>query len=180
MKQQHLTFLYGIILVLSTSMIIIPIADYRVGEGHSIAFQSADPSGKFKIMTGNVRYSADNPSASSFNLSIAVNSINTGNGMMNKKALTKEWFDQPSFPKIEFQSTSVYKDANGVLQIKGVMTLKGVKRTFVIPASVSGNPSKYVFKGSFYVNRIEFGVGKKSATVPDKMKIIYELPIVKK
>jgi hypothetical protein len=55
-----------------------------------------------------------------------------------------------------------------------------IAKEYTIPAKVSGSSSKYTFKGTFYVNRIDFKVGKKSETVPDKMKIVYELPVSKK
>lgn len=179
MKRYYFTIIYGLIIIASSSMVIIPNDDYKVAVGHSIAFKSADPSGKFKTISGEVSYSSANPTSSKFNLRIPVNSINTGNGLMNKKAMTKEWFDQATYPEIKFKSTSVTKDSKGVLQIKGTLSLKGISKEYIIAASVSGNASKYVFKGTFYVDRLSFKVGKKSETVPDKMKIIYELPVSK-
>jgi hypothetical protein len=38
---------------------------------------------------------------------------------------------------------------------------------------------KIVFKGNFSVNRLEYGVGKKSDVVPGVMKIKFEVPAVK-
>jgi polyisoprenoid-binding protein YceI len=180
MKRYFFFMGYGIALMLSTSMAFAPMGDYEVTKGHSIAFKSADPSGKFKSITGTVSYSSSAPSGATFDLVIPVDSISTGNGLMNKKAMTKEWFDQSTYPNIKFKSTSVTKDDKGQLQIKGNLTIKGVTKEYTVPASVSGSEAKYLFKGTFYVNRIDFGVGKKSETVPDKMKIVYELPVVKK
>jgi len=179
MKKSLLFIVYIGLMVTSTSIALIPTDDFKVTEGHSIAFKSADPSGKFKEISGDVSYNASSPTSSTFNLKIPVNTISTGNGMMNKKAMTKEWFDEETYPSIKFKSTSVTKDGKGDLQIKGDLTLKGISKECTIPASVSGSGSKITFKGTFYVNRIDFKVGKKSETVPDKMKIVYELPVSK-
>lgn len=180
MKKVLLPIVYLGLLVASTSLVIAPTGDFEVTEGHSIAFKSADPSGKFTDITGDVTYVSGSPTEATFNLKIPVNTISTGNGMMNKKALTKEWFEEEIYPNIKFKSTSVTKDEKGELQIKGDLTIKGTTKEYTIPAKVSGSASKYTFKGTFYVNRIDFKVGKKSETVPDKMKIVYELPVSKK
>ena len=180
MKKALLPIVYLGLLVSSTSLVIAPAGDFEVTEGHSIAFKSADPSGKFTDITGDVTYVSGSPTEATFNLKIPVNTISTGNGMMNKKALTKEWFEEETYPNIKFKSTSVTRDEKGELQIKGELTIKGTTKEYTIPAKVSGSASKYTFKGTFYVNRIDFKVGKKSETVPDKMKIVYELPVSKK
>lgn len=180
MNKALLPFVYVGLLIAATSVVIVPSGDYEVTEGHSIAFKSVDPSGKFTDISGDVTYNPGSPTEATFNLKIPVNTISTGNGMMNKKALTKEWFEEETYPNIKFKSTSVTKDDKGELQIKGDLTIKGTTKEYTVPAKVTGSSSKYTFKGTFYVNRIDFKVGKKSETVPDKMKIVYELPVSKK
>lgn len=171
--------MYVGLMVLSTSIALIPLDNFKVSSGHSIAFKSADPSGKFTEINGDVSYESSNFAECSFDLKIPVNTLSTGNGMMNKKAMTEEWFNEASYPYIKFKSSKVIKDGNG-MKIIGDLTIKGITKEYTIPATVSGNASKYTFKGTFYVNRIEFKVGKKSESVPDKMKVIYSLPITKK
>jgi polyisoprenoid-binding protein YceI len=180
MKKHVLLTIYLLLFFIATSMCFAPMGDFEVTDGHSIAFKSAHPSGKFTDISGDVTYSSDNPTSSTFSLKIPVNTISTGNGLMNKKALTKEWFEESTYPNIKFKSTSVTKDEKGDLQIKGDLTIKGVSKEYTIPATVSGSSAKYTFKGTFYVNRIDFKVGKKSETVPDKMKVVYELPVSRK
>ncbi|MBM3165755.1 MAG: YceI family protein [Bacteroidetes bacterium] len=180
MKNHRYWIIYVALFLTATSLCFAPTGDYEVTEGHSIAFKSADPSGKFTDISGDVTYSSDNPTAATFNLKIPVNTISTGNGLMNKKALTKEWFEESTYPNMKFKSTSVTKDEKGELQIKGDLTVKGITKEYTIPAAVSGSATKYTFKGTFYVNRLDFKVGKKSQTVPDKMKVVYELPVSQK
>lgn len=172
-----LTVLYLAMFALSGFMMYLPGDKYTVAEGHSIAFKSADPSGKFTKITGSVQYSEDNVAATKFNLTIPVNSLSTGNGLMNKKAMTDEWFDQATYPNITFVSTSVVKNKDGNLSIDGIMTVKGVSKNYNIAAAVTKKGKKILFSGTFPVNRISFGVGKKSESVPDIMKVSYTLPV---
>lgn len=180
MKKFILPVFYFALIVGSVSMALAPTADYEVTKGHSIAFKSAHPSGKFTSISGDVSYASSAPTSATFDLKIPVDSISTGNGLMNKKAMTKEWFDKANYPNIKFKSKSVTKDENGNLSIKGDLTIKGTTKEYTIPAKVTGSSAKYIFSGNFYVNRIDFKVGKKSESVPDKMKIEYELPVSKK
>jgi polyisoprenoid-binding protein YceI len=99
--------------------------------------------------------------------------------MMNKKAQTEEWFDAKKYPEIKFKSTKVEKKENE-LSITGDLTIRGITKTYTIPASYSKSGEKITFKGKFNVYRIEFKVGKKSDAVPDVMKVSFVVPADKK
>ena len=98
-----------VLTVLSTSIAWMPSAHYEVSDGYAIDFKSKDPSGSFKTMDGSVEFDEANIDATQFNLKIDVKSISTGNGMMNKKSQTAEWFDATKFPFAKFKSTKVVK-----------------------------------------------------------------------
>jgi polyisoprenoid-binding protein YceI len=180
MKKIAINFLYFGLLGLSTSIALIPSDHFIVSDkGHSIDFKSKDPSGSFDEINGEIDFDENNIGSSKFNLKIDVSSINTGNGMMNKKAQTEEWFDAKKFPEMKFKSTKVEKKENE-LAITGDLTIRGITKTYTIPATYSKSGDKLTFKGKFNVNRIEFKVGKKSEAVPDIMKVSFVLPADKK
>lgn len=180
MKKTLVSILYFTLLGLSTSVALIPTDHFVVSaKGHSIDFKSKDPSGSFKEMSGDIDFDEKNLDACKFNLKIDVSSIDTGNGMMNKKSQIEEWFDAKKHPEIKFKSTKVEKKGNDYLII-GDLTMKGTTKVYSIPASVSNSGSKITFKGTFNVNRIDFKVGHKSDIVPDIMKISYVVPADKK
>jgi polyisoprenoid-binding protein YceI len=174
------SIIYFALLGLTTSLSFIPSDHFLVADkGHSIEFKSKDPSGSFDEITGDIDFDENNVGASKFNLKIEVNSINTGNGMMNKKSQTEEWFDAKKYPDIKFKSTKVEK-IDKELIITGDLTIRGITKTYSIPADYSKSGNKITFKGKFNVNRIEFKVGKKSDVVPDIMKISFVVPADKK
>ncbi len=153
--------------------------DYTFKEGFTIAFKSKDPSGEFKKAKGSIKFDEDDLANSKFDLTIDVNSINTGNSMQNKKAQTSEWFEAEKFPNIKFVSSKVEKSGEGY-SITGKLTMKGVTKEKKIPATVSKSGNDLTFSGKFTVNRIDYGVGHKSDAVPDLMNISYSIPVTEK
>jgi len=179
MKKVIFVVFYGFAFLVSLGFSLIPPDAYEVSSGYSIGFKSADPSGNFKTLTGTVEYDSDNVANTKFNFKIPVSSINTGNGSRDKKAQTEEWFDSKKYPNITFVSSKVEKNGSS-LSITGNLTIKGVTKKYTILATVAESGNKITFKGSFKVNRIEFGVGKKSDVVPDYMNVSFVVPATKK
>lgn len=153
--------------------------DYTFKEGFTIAFKSKDPSGEFKKAKGTIKFDQDDLANSKFEISIDVNSINTGNSMQNKKAQTSEWFEASKYPTIKFVSSKVEKSGDAY-SITGKLTMKGVTKEKKIPATVSKSGNDLTFSGKFTVNRIDYGVGRKSDAVPDIMNISYSIPVTEK
>ena len=178
MKKSISTFGLVALTALSTSLAWMPSAHYEVTDGYAIDFKSKDPSGSFKTMDGTVEFDEANIEATQFNLKIDVKSISTGNGMMNKKSQTAEWFDGTKFPFAKFKSTKVTKKG-AELSIVGDLTIKGITKQYTIPATYTKNGDQLSFKGTFNVNRMEFKVGKKSEIVPDLMKVSFQVPVKK-
>lgn len=166
-------------ILLTSAMYVSPTQDFKIADGYSIAFKSKDPSGVFKTMKGTIKFVETDLASSKFDLTFVVSSISTGNGMMNKKALTAEWFDATKYPDIKFTSTKVVKSGSDY-SVTGKLTIKGITKEKSIPLKATKVGSGYTFSGSFGVNRMDFKVGKKSDAVPDVMNISYSIPVLKK
>jgi polyisoprenoid-binding protein YceI len=167
----------GSILMISAAMSLTAPA-YSIKTGYNIEFKSKHPSGVFKVLKGTVSFDEDDLVTSKFSLLIPVSSISTGNGMMNKKAQTEEWFNADKYPDIKFVSSKIEKSSEG-FNILGSLTIKGISKEKKIPVKVTKNGTDLTFSGSFSVNRADFKVGSKSDAVPDIMNITYTLPVSK-
>ena len=178
MKNIFESILFFAFLIVSAAFTFLPIDHYVVSSGYTIGFVSADPSGSFTSMSGDIYFDDADLVNSKFNLSIDVSTISTGNGMRNKKAQTSEWFNATTYPNIKFKSTSIVKSTTGYL-ITGDLTMRGITKTYSIPAVKTKSGNTITFSGSFSVDRIEFKVGKKSTVVPDKMVVTYVVPATK-
>lgn len=167
------------LLLLTSATITLTPQDYKVKEGYTIAFKSKDPSGIFKDSKGSFKFDENDLSNSSINLTFKVSSISTGNGMMNKKAQTEEWFDAEKNPEIKFESTKITKNGED-FNVIGNLTIKGITKSKKVPMKVVKSGNDLILSGAFGVNRIEYKVGKKSDAVPDVMNINYSIPVTKK
>ena len=164
-----------ILLVGSAATISSVSSSVKINDGHSIKFESKDPTGEFKVMKGTIKFDEDDLANAKFDLSFEVASISTGNGMKNKKALTAEWFDAAKHPQITYVSSKVEKSGNDYM-VTGMLKMKGTSKEYKVPLKVTKKGKELTFTGSFKVNRIDFKVGKKSQAVPDFMNISYSIP----
>jgi polyisoprenoid-binding protein YceI len=179
MKQFILPLVSGIFFLSSAFYVVKSAPDYSFKEGYKIGFKSKDPSGEFTKMSGTVKFDESDLANSKFDLSFDVNSISTGNGMKNKKAMTAEWFEASKYPTIKYVSSKIEKSGSDYL-VKGKLTIKGTTKEVDVPLKVSKSGNDLSFSGDFKVNRIDFKVGKKSGAVPDFMNISYSIPVKKK
>src|SRR4051812_11727808 len=74
--------------------------NWTITDKYNIQFSSNDVGGIFKTFTGSIVFDEANLAASKFDVTIDVNSINTGNGLQNKHAKSAEWFDAAKYPAI--------------------------------------------------------------------------------
>lgn len=167
------------VLLMSSAYLSVTSQDWKINDGYSIKFKSKDPSGIFKDFKGSIKYDEKDLAGSKFDVSIDVSSISTGNGMMNKKAQTEEWFDAEKYPQIKYVSNKIEKSDKGIT-VYGDLKIKGTSKPTKINVAVKNSGDKAEFSGTFNVNRIDFKVGHKSETVPDVLKIEFEIPVSKK
>jgi polyisoprenoid-binding protein YceI len=174
MKSSNFLALTLAVLVLS-AFTLANSSEWKIADGYTINFAGTDAEGVFKDLKGGVQFDAANPENSSFSFTVAVNSINTGNGMKNKHAVSKKWFDAETYPNITFQSSSVSRDGSGY-KVTGIMNIHGVAKEMTIPFSFNDG----TFTSKFSVNRMDFGVGTMkgmSKKVSNEIKIDVSIPV---
>lgn len=176
MKSIKYTLLAVSILVLSAFTINNSV-NWTISENYEIKFSSStgDPEGIFKTIKGDIQFDQNDLAASSCDLKIDVNSINTGNGMKNKHANGNKWFDSDNYPLIEFKSNKFAKTETGY-SVSGTMKMHGIEKEMTLPFTFSNN----VFKSTFSVNRIDFNIGESMKKVSDDIKLEISLPVNKK
>jgi polyisoprenoid-binding protein YceI len=179
MKSFIYPFLAVVLLISSAFMTVSTNQELTIKDGYSIKFTSKDPSGIFKEFSGKILFDEADLTSSKFDLAVKVSSISTGNGMMNKKSLSKEWFDAAQFPNIKFVSTKIEKSDKGY-SIIGNLTIKGTTKLTKIPTVYKSNGNDGSFSGVFYVKRSIFKLGSPSDAVPDVLKVTFNVPVSKK
>ena len=152
--------------------------NWKIANNYNIGFSTSGVSGIFKTFTGTVVFDEQSIATSRFDISIDINSINTGNGMQNKHAKSAEWFDAAKYPSIKFTSKKMVKagagyTATGTLQVHGIA--KEVNLPFTFKKSATGG----VFEGSFNISRNDFKIGEPGGEVGEVIKVNVSVPVVK-
>jgi polyisoprenoid-binding protein YceI len=149
--------------------------DWKIGDSYSVKFDGGDPSGEFRGLKGTIKFDPDNLSASNFDCSIDVESINTGNGMKNTHAKSDKWLDAAKYPVIRFSSKSIKKTATG-FEAVGTLDFHGVQKEITLPFTFVNN----VFAGGFELNRMDYNVNKEEPNHGGKtFKITLNVPVSK-
>lgn len=133
------------------------IADSRLLSAH----------GFFGKWDADVKLDATNWSASTVSISIDATSLNTRVDMRDNHLRSPDFFDVAKFPTITFKSVSVTKVAEGKLDIAGDLTIRGVTKRIVVPATaVFYEKGAGRFRGQFAINRKDYGVAFDSPVNP--------------
>jgi polyisoprenoid-binding protein YceI len=164
--------------LLASAFTTFTAINWQITGGYAIKFSGTSVEGSFAKMTGDLAFDEANIEASKFSVSLDVASINTGNGIKNKHAKNEKWFNAKQFPSINFTSSKFSKTASGY-QVEGTLNLHGMQKPITIPFTFANN----TFKGSFSVNRMDYGVGTMegmSKKVSNEIKLGISVPVTKK
>lgn len=142
------------VLLLASAFTMYDATSWTIGEGYEIKFTSDEPTGVFTELAGDIIFDESDLANSSFNMTVAVASINTGNGMQNKHAKGSKWFDAETYPEITYQSTAIQKTDNGY-ETTGKLKIRGIEKEITFPFTFENQ----TFKGGFVVNRTDFEIG---------------------
>ena len=134
--------------------------------------------GKLSGLKSTIRFAVDNLAASSFRASVDPKSIRTGIGLRNRDLQKEKFLDLDNHPLISFESEKIQKNGTGYKAF-GNLTIKGVTKSVQIPFTFTEKANSGLFKGSFTVQREDFGVGKKGGSIGNDINIKLEVPVTK-
>ncbi len=155
MKHKLFPAVAGLIIIFS-AFTFIKSLDWNISENYSVKFDGGDPAGEFRGLKGTVKFDPENLPASKFDCTVAIDSINTGNGMKNTHAKSAKWLDADTYPVIRFTSESIKKSTTGY-DATGILDFHGVQKKITIPFTFTDN----VFSGSFEINRLDYNINKE-------------------
>ncbi len=88
--------------------------------------------GRFNAVDGKFILDRQDPTKSSFQLTIKVDSVDTANAARDEHLRQPDYFDTKQFPTIEFKSTSV-KPIEGGYEVTGDFTMHGTTKKITFP-----------------------------------------------
>ncbi|MEW6048111.1 MAG: YceI family protein [Bacillota bacterium] len=137
---------------------------------HSIAEFSvrhmmiATVKGRFKKMEGKIVGDPADPSRASVELSIDVNSIDTGEPQRDTHLRSPDFFDAEHHPTLTFRSRRIERVGDDRLRVVGDLTMRGVTKEVPVDVTFDGQGKdpwgneRSAFSAETRVNRKEFGL----------------------
>lgn len=127
--------------------------------------------GTFKTFETSIDFNEAFSGPSYIKATIQVESIDTGIEGRDNHLRKADFFDVAVYPTIKFESTKIRKSSNGSFLADGKLTIKNVTKDVTIPFTYTGTAASGVFEGALELNRLDYGVGGKSATMSDDVAV---------
>ena len=130
-----------------------------------------DVKGSFTGFRGDINFDPRNAANSSFDVTIDAASVNTDNNLRDQHLRGESYFDVKNYPTIHFVSSKITSTGkeNG-FTVYGKLTIKGKSKDISIPFTATPGADGYQFKGTFKINRKDFGVGGTS-TIANELEV---------
>ncbi len=170
-------------LIITTLFLLnIATAQSRVTRS-KISFQiknlGINTSGIIGTMQANIQFDPAALNTSTIEATADVKSINTDNDTRDEHLRSDEFFDVARFPKITMKSVSFrHKSGNNYVGQFNV-TMKAKTKAFDVPFTYVENGNNGSFKGSFKLNRLDFGVGENSLVLSNDVTVTIEVDTAK-
>jgi polyisoprenoid-binding protein YceI len=114
--------------------------------------------GEFNDFDGVVVYDAQDPAASSVEITVQSASIDTDNDRRDGHLRSEDFFAAEQHPTLHFKSKRVAKTGSG-LAVTGDLTIRGVTKEVTVPVEVLGvMGDKAGFATQFVLDRHDYGV----------------------
>ncbi len=143
--------------------------------------------GHFGNIGGTIVLDESDITKSTVNVTIDVNTVDTGVAGRDGDLKSPNFFDVAQFPTATFVSTAVVKNGNG-LTVSGNLTLHGVTKPVVLQVEGPTGPVPGMdkkphsgFSATTTISRTAFGIATKfpSAVVGDEVKLTIDLDVAK-
>ncbi|MGH8171739.1 MAG: YceI family protein [Rhodanobacteraceae bacterium] len=176
------TLLAGVLALVSTSAFA---TTYTLDPQHTQVqftwnhFGFSNPTGVFGKLDGTLEFDQADPTKSTVNVTIPLNSVNSNVAKLNEHLESADFFDAAKYPNATFKSTKVEKGATpDQLKVTGDLTLHGVTKPVALDVTVNKvgehpirKASTAGFDATATVQRADFGITKYVPGVSDEIKI---------
>jgi polyisoprenoid-binding protein YceI len=136
--------------------------------------------GRFNDISGTVVFDKDNPSKSSVELSVPVESLDTHFPKRDQSLKSPDYFDAKQFPTLTFKSTKV-EGSGDTFKVSGDFTVHGVTKPLTVDFKKVGEgkglqgEARAGGETRFTIKRSDFGMNFMQGAVGDEITIILSL-----
>lgn len=170
MKKKLLVFIM-IILTACTSIVHAQTAVTRSAISFEIKNLGITTGGTIAGLIAKIHVNPANLNASTIEASVDAGTINTDNSSRDEHLRSEDFFDVAKYPRITLKSTAIRHKSGSNYIGTFILTIKDKSKQIEIPFVYSDKANAEAFKGSFKINRLDFGVGDSSMVLSDDVII---------
>ena len=130
--------------------------------------------GDLSGLKGEIYFFTTDMAACRFDVTVDASTVDTENGSRDHHLKGSEYFDVEKFPLISINSTKIdktNKTESGFYYFNGNLTMHGITKPLAFPFHVEKVNDTYLFTGNFEIDRLDFGVGDKSAVLSNMVNV---------
>jgi polyisoprenoid-binding protein YceI len=128
--------------------------------------------GRFNGPQGTFTYDEQDPSKSSFQVSVKAKDFDSGNAKRDEHVRGPDFLNSKEFPAVNFKSKSVKSAGDNKYEVSGDLTMHGQTRPVTIALDKIGSNGAIIgFEGRAEVKRSDFGM-KGIQGVSDEVQLI--------
>jgi len=142
--------------------------------------------GRFNAIDGSYALDAENPGASSIEVTVDTESVDTNSERRDNHLKSPDFFNAKQFPEIAFKSTGITKADNGDFLVEGDLTMLGVTKPISVTVEKTGEAETRMgvrsgFETQFNIKRSDYGMswGVDNGLLGDEVQIMIAVEGVK-
>ncbi len=168
----------------ATPAIVIPTGTYKMDPAHTMVLAQwnhlgfSNPTANFDDASGTITWNAENPTASSVEVTIPLSGLRSFSDDFNKHLSSPDFFEVAKFPEATFKSTSVTAAGTNQFTVVGDLTIKNITKPVTLDVTVNGageHPMAKLqavgFDATAKVKRSDFGLEMATPMVGDDVNL---------
>jgi len=185
MNNQVLALSFALVSVLAAATASAKPVTYTIDPTHTqVDFRwnhlgLSNPAASVDAVSGTLIWDGEDPSKSSVQVSMPVNSIRTRAPVLDAEFQSEKFFNAAQHPVITFRSTRVERvGISSAFRIQGDLTAHGVTRPVVLDATLNGEAQHPMFKApaigfdaTTTIKRSDYGLSVALPMVSDEVEV---------
>jgi polyisoprenoid-binding protein YceI len=152
-----------------------------VVERASISFETRNAGlpvrGSFEEIEAAIAFDPRHPGSGHLTASVDPTTIRTGIAMRDRHLTRRGWFDVERFGPIRMRSLELRRTEDAFLGTF-LLTIRDVEREVAVPFTFEKSGRGARIAGSLTIDRLDFGIGRRSPILADEVEIRVELDLV--
>lgn len=128
-------------------------------------------SGSFSGLTADIKFDKAHLATSTIEAAVEIKTVNSDDDARDEHLRKEDFFDVAHYPKLLMKSVSFQQKSGNNYLGKFELTIKGKTKIIDFPFTFVQTGTVGTFKGSFKINRLDFGVGDSSLVLANEATI---------